>query len=705
LGRFIDKLLGRNRDGRKETKTPQLVDLPPADLSSSALVDEATLTNIHHTFERYNADKIKFLQDQLPPRKRQVFNLIPFLIHTDACELLGNKDACQMSPHGIFGYEVGPETEVSFKEAFPNKRRPPVRPRASFDPSLPIKSVTLIGSLGSIAQNPKSDFDYWICFDAEVFSRESFVYFQEKLQEIEKWAAALAGAEVHFFALDLKRVRENDFGETGGESSGSAQAKLLKEEFYRSLTLVAGQTPLWWIMPPGVDDQEYARMAEIVTRSHRVDGSRLVDMGNVHTISFGEFYGAAIWQINKTMGSPFKSILKMALLEEYIINHGERGLLCTELKQRLISNEEEIGFLDPYVLMFERAAEYLSEKGRMEDLDLLRRSLYMKTSAGLQLADFRRRDLVRKKQVMVRLVREWGWSYKHVEPLNNFHGWTFRQALRFSQETNAFIRRTYRNVSEAIARQKELTQETGLTISQRDLTVLGRKLYIFYSKRTNKVDSILNVIETPPAIRGLTLQPQRDSEGKKIWTAYRALLSPDGVNSPEGAAAMLRSCEDLAEIMAWLVNNQLLDSNTSINLNPGRGGVVNYCTAPDIQKLTRAMKEFFPQFKHSEVDENELLKPPHIIRMFLVINLEESDRTNAFVSTGLCYQNNWGELFYKGYRDSHDGLKIARDFVKKHFAFDPLAALSHFRTFIPDRHFKKDMVPRLDKFFGLKTVI
>jgi adenylate cyclase class 1 len=709
LVKFIDKILGRSSEGRdaadRGRKKGALAEIPDFNDEGSPVVEEANLARAQRTFETYNANKAEFLYEQLSPRKRVVYDLVPLLIHVDAADLLVEcSDACHMSPHGVYAYQTDARTEASFKEAFPGKRFPKLRSQASLDPSLPVKSMSLIGSLGSIAQNNKSDFDYWVCFDNDVFSRESFIYFTEKLREIEQWADEFGGAEVHFFPLDMDKVRANDFGAVSGESSGTALGKLLKEEFYRTMTMVAGQTPLWWVMPPGVTDQDYARLAEVIYRSSRVDASQLVDMGNVSGISLGEFYGAAVWQINKTMGSPFKSILKMALLEEYMHNHGSKGLLCTELKQRLWENPENIDIMDPYILMFERASAYLTEQGRSEDLDLLRRSLYMKSGAKLVLADHRRPNLPRKKQVMINLIRQWGWTQRTIDKLNNFQYWSFKDTQRFSKETNRFIIRTYKNVSAELNTQQE---EVGLVISQRDLTVLGRKLFIYYSKRTNKVDSIKTVIESPPALSGVTLQPYPGGDDLKIWAAYRALLSREAVESGKGVDSMLMRSPDLTEVLMWLVNNQLYDASTSINLNSGEDHLGTHCTVPDIQTLLKGFKAFFPPYRHSEIDEEELLQKPRIARMFLVLNLEEPDHATSISDVGVCYQNNWGEIFFKGYRgrDAQNGLKISRDFVRKHFAYDPLSALSNFKVFLPERQFKKSFRPKLTKYFGMKCVI
>ena len=217
------------------------------------------------------------------------------------------------------------------------------------------------------------------------------------------------------------------------------------------------------------------------------------------------------------------------------------------------------------------------------------------------------------------------------------------------------------------------------------------------------MESIKNVIEEPPALDGVTLQPHLGRDGHKIWAAYRALLSRDTVAGGAGASHLVKHGDYLTEILIWLVTNQLYAANTSINLNNGEGPMATYATVPDLQNLLRQMKSFFPPVKYSEIDENELLEKPRLARMFLVVNLEEPEGTTQIVKTGVCYRNNWGEVFFKGYEKSEEGLFVARNFIRKHFAYDPLGALANFKIFLPNRHFAKQLGPRINKFFGIKA--
>lgn len=661
-------------------------------------VEEKTLVQNIKVFEEYNTRKKAFLYHLLPKSKKTVFDLIPLLIHFQADELLTCVDDCRLSPCGIYGYEVGPETRVAYKEAFGNHEPSELHFKAAPSQNPAIKSISLIGSLGSIAQSNKSDFDYWICYDQKAFTEDSFYNFTNKLNEIERWADEYAGAEVHFFPMTTEAIRANDFGAVSTESAGTAQGKLLKEEFYRTMTLVTGQIPLWWIMPPGIEDGDYQNLKEIVIKSKRINNNELIDLDNVHSVSDQEFYGAAIWQINKVIGSPFKSVLKLALLEEYLFGRENKGLLCHELKARLQSGEENAVMLDPYILMLDRASDYFMETQRHNDLDLLRRSMYIKSGVRLELSDHRRTDLPRKKQIMADNVQKWGWNHRLVDHLNNYQHWSFRDVHKFNQEINRYLTRAYKNISAAL---KEQSTTQGRRISQRDLAVLGRKLYIFYSHRTNKVDSLLSLTDEQPALKGLTLQPETDLQGSQIWYIYRGLLSRNSIS--EGLGDRLKSSRYMHDILIWLINNRLYSTETTINLNQGFNQEPSNFTLPDLQSLLKALETFFhPSLSH-EVSEAALLKPPEIQKMLLEVNLNAPDKSRAVTSSSLSYLNTWGEMFFKGF-DSDEGILVARMFIRKHFAYDPVGVKSNFAVFIPDRAFKRDLGQRLNKYFGFRVV-
>lgn len=651
-------------------------------------------------FKKYNEDKLQFLYKQLLVKKRIVFDLIPLLLHYKAEGLLPCPDACQISPHGVHGFSLTPEIEKAFRKAFSGTSLPKDNKNISRPKSLPIKSVCLMGSMGSVAQSGKSDLDYWLCLDMEGLDIESMEYFQEKLLAIEKWADDYADIEVHCFPLSIEDIKKNEFGSVDAESSGSAQGKLLKEEFYRSLTLVTGQIPLWWIMPTGIKDDEYERIKNSLENSQAIDSEEILDLGNVHEIDLSEFYGAAIWQINKTLGSPFKSVLKMALLEDYLFSQHEKGLISTELKERLFSKAETALSIDPYILMFDRASEYFKEKMRFQDLDLLRRSFYLKAGVKVNIKENIKRDLTRKQEIMYEYVREWDWPLPTVDTLNKYEQWTFKEIQDFNSEIHRFIIKTYKNISSDL---KEKAQESGPNISPRDLTILGRKLFVYYSRRTNKVDSILSVVDDPPVLPSVTFQQVIAGNNELTWMAFRGLHSRDDVLNEAVSQYHLKSSPFLPELLSWLVYNRIYGPDTSINLNPGHAVRSLPFTLQDIISLFKALTVFFETTVNQKIAEDNFLDSPKIRSLFLIMNFGAPENKREIQNTALCYVNNWGEVFFKGF-DSDRGIHVARDFIRRNFAYDLTGARENLTVYLFRPEMKSYLGPKLEKFFGFKVL-
>ena len=112
-----------------------------------------------------------------------------------------------------------------------------------------IHTVLLMGSTGSMAQSQKSDLDFTLLVDKHSVSPERLELFDRKLQAIEEWTWKTFNLEIHFFNNDILDVKNNIFGESDSESTGSALAKLLKEEMYRTAVITGGKFPFWWIVP------------------------------------------------------------------------------------------------------------------------------------------------------------------------------------------------------------------------------------------------------------------------------------------------------------------------------------------------------------------------------------------------------------------------------------------------------------------------
>src|SRR5690606_8411302 len=109
----------------------------------------------------------------------------------------------------------------------------------------------------------------------------------------------------------------------------------------------------------------------------------VLDFGDVASVPPGEFIGAAIWQLYKAIDSPYKSTLKLMLLEAYVGSDNKLEPLSLEYKRRVFNGETNIDELDSYVMVYRRIEKYLRSKQQPERMELARRCFYFKVNQKL----------------------------------------------------------------------------------------------------------------------------------------------------------------------------------------------------------------------------------------------------------------------------------------------------------------------------------
>src|SRR5690606_28453124 len=130
------------------------------------------------------------------------------------------------------------------------------------------------------------------------------------------WAAHQLHFEVHFFLMKAETFSTQRQAGLSSEASGSAQHYLLLDEFYRTALWVAGKVPLWWFIP-ATQEQEYDNYREKLLIRRFIKSDDVIDFGGLPNIPANEFIGAGVWQLYKAIESPYKSVLKLLLLEVY----------------------------------------------------------------------------------------------------------------------------------------------------------------------------------------------------------------------------------------------------------------------------------------------------------------------------------------------------------------------------------------------------
>ncbi len=138
---------------------------------------------------------------------------------------------------------------------------------------------------------------------------------QRKCSLLESWAASL-GVEVSFFLIDENRFRHNESGSLGGEDCGSTQHILLLDEFYRTAVRLAGKRILWNMVPCD-EEEHYDDYVMGLYAQGVLTPNEWLDLGGLSSLSAEEYFGASLWQLYKSIDSPYKAVLKTLLLEAY----------------------------------------------------------------------------------------------------------------------------------------------------------------------------------------------------------------------------------------------------------------------------------------------------------------------------------------------------------------------------------------------------
>jgi len=619
-------------------------------------------------FKAYNRSRIDIAMQIMPQQSSLAIHLVPLVLNYNVEGLPGYYE-CDTECAGISLFGLTGEMVIAAAKFIPGFKGIEKEIKKTPPPKKPIvDSLLLMGSIGTAAQSDKSDFDFWVVVNEKELSAEKLKFLGRKLRLIEEWAEK-KGAEFHFFITDVDRVRANDFGSASRESVGSSQAGLLKEEFYRTMLHVAGKYPVWWLTDPAADDAEYDDTLRELSKSADPAPGMFVDLGNVRRITLDEYYGAALWQVNKAADFPFKSMAKMSLLESFINAKGEALLLCEELKQRILNRNPSIHATDPYMIMIDRLLNYYSQKNRMDIVDILRQCFYITIRVNLGNVANSRRSPTYKEEVMLHYTGEWKWGSIKITRLDNYHVWDFKQVMELGEQSHNFMIETYRTFTEQYKLRRITTE---------DFTVLGRKVLAYNYQKRGKIMPVRRAVDEGLRQESITFRPNMRAGKKTRWEAYRGNVITEAARKGSLDHAVLRTEKSLVDLIAWLVINRVFDSGTFVHLIPNPLPV----SLRIIQQLEKKIEEVFPYRSISSIDNSLLLKDAYVTDLLTVANFSSQPWVDSIEEITLIYRNSYGEMFSESH-DAKTGHARLKEIVADARPLPGQAMKNTFEIFMP----------------------
>ncbi|MEA2102530.1 MAG: class I adenylate cyclase [Thermodesulfobacteriota bacterium] len=626
---------------------------------------DARLAKGLRAFNHYNRYKKAIMVENDPAGARVIVRFLPLCIHVNHPDLPGYPGDTDI-PCGIKAMQWPAKTIEGLGEFLPSRidRR---RLQDYVPRQREIEGIFTIGSVGSVGQTRRSDYDIWVVVDEGVVGKSRIIPLKRKLQLLEKWLSSRYLLDVHFFIMDIYDIKSNNFGRVSHEGAGAALKNLLKEEFYRTMTLLEGRIPLWWIVPSDEKADVYDDSFQALHYSDLLEPDDFIDMGDIRSVPQQELLGAALWQMHKALDDPLKSVLKMALVSTYIEKDNEGELLCDVVRRRVLDSKKT-DVVDSYIEPFRSVEAYYATKGEKETVDLLRRCFYLKVSPNIQIRDLIKIKQMDKASIMVEMVRSWGWSFKEIKDLNRFNEWDIERYRTLGDQLHGYLKKT----AILLIRQSKASLLHVSMEEDVEMEILRRRVEAFYVSKKAKIKSEPRVKKNEPVFGELSFVFELG-----LWHIFRRY-------TPKSHPVM--STARVVKIIAWLVFNMRVDPSTAFHMIPNTSGV----SLGDIQSLTKELYSRIPRTSAIGLNRDALMETAKITNIVAVLNMEKPEQINTISEIDVLYVNSWNELFC-----IHPGTAEFRQWARK--VKGPETSLS---LWMPDRSDSKRLAGALVSLLG-----
>jgi len=587
-----------------------------------------TLIRNREIFLAYNQFRKDLFQRFSPHESDAILFQLPWLICINHPDFPGYIPDLK-KPFRIFGIDYDwdmKKRESSFKKQFKCSDHGSILKFATDYNE--IEGIYTIGSIGTISQTSYSDCDLWVCINQANYTAKQVTKLHEKISLLKCWLDSTLKMRVCFFISDISDIQKGHFGSVEGESCGSTQSNVLKEEFYRTTIVVSGKIPFWWVYYSAEGSRTYDEsLAEYYQANFPFNDC--VDLGNLETIEQDEYFGAALWQFNKALTRPLKSIIKLLLLAVQL-DHQQEKLLCHLFRDLIMSQGRNQTFIDPSMFTLDAILGYF-EKQRYSDLDFLKQCFYLRYEIKMLSG-----KTTLKEEMSSPFFSRYKLDRKSIHDLNQFNSWPFHKQQEFCTKVLSLLRKIYNDIV-------TIAPHVSGRVTPHDMTIIGMKLSSCLAHKENKVPIVLKPF-TNFNISDLLFR----FEGGKWHVAP----------SRNQDAIVVRN-NDIIFCAAYLVWNDLFSAE-SIRMAPNSTPI----TIQEIIDLSRKIKAVFGSYDISAVELNCFLSPEKVTKILIVVEADTDNQSPRGRTYRVISQNNWDELFVQQFTSTNKLISYLKNQAK-----------------------------------------
>ncbi|MEG9476129.1 class I adenylate cyclase [Mannheimia indoligenes] len=512
-----------------------------------------------------------------------VFSLLPLLIHLNHPSLPAY---VENAPQGIWHFELSDYQKnslmsYSFHEAISEHH---LKNQTHFD------ALYCMGSTGSITQTSLSDLDLWLCY-SNTLTIEQYKLMELKITKLQEWAKTF-DVDINIFLMNPEQFKTQTYSSgVTDEHSGSAQHFFLLDEFYRSAILLAGKRLLWLHL----HKDEY----QTAHNNPEIDLNEWVDFGDFSSLSTSEFFGASLWQLYKGINNPYKSAIKILLLECYAHTYPKTKLISKEFKKKILSDESIEYHFDPYLAMLELVTEHLITRKEWVKLDRLRVCFYAKAIEGEIRKNWR-------TEALQSLVEQWSWNEAQTTLLQNRLNWKIKQVMSHENMLIDHLLQSYRNLIH-FARKFHLNP----SIMTNDTDILMRRLYSVFETLPGKVPLINPKISPNVAENAVTfIEVKAGSSMQPGW--YLVNQAPK--SQYDSNLRYVHYNKSPVKLIAWGFFNGIINANTHLHT------ASNNLNTQKLRQFITDLRLTFP-IQAPEMTQEDMYHPNKIRNLAIAINL------------------------------------------------------------------------------------
>jgi len=562
-------------------------------------ISKKDLHAVVQRFKNLNQLRIQRVQDFLQLRQQIFLPILPLLFHSNHPLLPGFISS--ETPAGIPDYTPNKQaiqTAKQFTKGFTYKRRALI--------NYPIQGIFLMGSVSSIAFSKTSDMDIWLCHQPELLPHE-LDELQQKASEIENWAASL-DLEVHFFLINSQQFSQGTCSPLSLESSGNTQHYLLLEEFYRTAIFIAGRIPAWWLVPPHQEDNYSSYIAHLI-ENRFISQNEVIDFGGFESIPAEEFISATLWHIYKSINSPYKSLLKLFLMESYASEYPNPRWLCIDLKNAIYQGSIDSDQFDPYLLIYVKVENYLQGFDSPQRLNLARQCFYLKImGASNKTMDSQTRLF--RENYMNNIANDWDWPEDLLPALRKQKFWNIQKASEEHKTIRSQLKHCLRMTLKLAGRYVEYNYR-----ENNDLKLISRKLYAFLEKKPHKIEIITtrSTVHTQEDVLSII---ESNDKPSPVWTLYSGTFNTKKPLSN----ITLNQDNSLLAVLAWLVINGLYHKHLRLHF---KSHSLTLKTI-ELHDILNQLFQFLSKNMETESSLAPYNKPNKLLNSLLFINLDQT---------------------------------------------------------------------------------